>query len=95
MISKRCPKCDRTKPVSAFNVDRHRPDGRTSWCRECHHGRVQVVAHVEEGLAHALRTLARSRGLTVRQAVVDAIALYIAEGIVDVALGPSWDRRAT
>lgn len=33
--TKRCPRCDTVKPLSAFGVHRTRPDGRQAYCRRC------------------------------------------------------------
>lgn len=33
--SKRCPKCEQTKPLSDFHVDRSKNDGHKSWCKRC------------------------------------------------------------
>lgn len=94
MTSKRCPRCNRVKPMTAYNVDRARPDGRTSWCRECHHGRTQVVAHLDDHIAERLRTVARNRGLTLREAVTDAVCLYLADRTVDDAIAASLHAAA-
>lgn len=32
---KRCPDCETNKPLDAFAVDRSRPIGRKSYCRQC------------------------------------------------------------
>ena len=89
MTSKRCPRCGRIKPESAFNVDRHRPDGRTSWCRDCQHSRTQVVAHLDDHVVRRLRQVAADRGLTLREAVTDAVCLYLADRAVDDAIAAS------
>lgn len=33
--TKPCGKCKETKPLSEFNRDKRRKDGRQSWCRAC------------------------------------------------------------
>lgn len=35
---KRCPKCEQTKPLSDFHVDRSKNDGHKSWCKGCVNG---------------------------------------------------------
>jgi len=35
-MSKHCPKCGTTKPVTEFCNDRSRPDGKFPWCKPCH-----------------------------------------------------------
>jgi hypothetical protein len=39
--NRRCPRCERRKPLDAFPPNRKRRDGRSSWCRECHNEAVQ------------------------------------------------------
>jgi len=34
--TKRCPKCESSKPVSEFGVSKQRPDGLRGWCKACH-----------------------------------------------------------
>lgn len=36
METKRCPKCQETKPIEEFNKDKTTKDGYYCWCRECH-----------------------------------------------------------
>jgi len=33
--TKKCPKCSKTKPVTEFWKDKHRPDGLNPYCRDC------------------------------------------------------------
>lgn len=42
-IKKTCPKCKRTLPMSEFYVMTDRPDGHSSYCKECNraHGRLR------------------------------------------------------
>ena len=42
-LMKTCPKCNRTLPMSDFYVMRSRPDGHSSYCKECNraHGRLR------------------------------------------------------
>lgn len=35
MNSKHCPRCNQTKLLADFPVNRSRTDGRGGWCREC------------------------------------------------------------
>jgi hypothetical protein len=35
MDTKRCPRCETTKPVSAFYLNKGRPDGLSGYCVEC------------------------------------------------------------
>lgn len=35
---KRCPKCEQTKQLSEFHVDRSKLDGHKSWCKACLNG---------------------------------------------------------
>ncbi len=35
LTEKRCPKCDTVKPVSSFYKTPQRPDGLSSYCRQC------------------------------------------------------------
>lgn len=34
-FSKKCPVCEKVKPVSEFNRNKAKPDGIESWCRNC------------------------------------------------------------
>jgi hypothetical protein len=34
-MTKYCPHCHRTLPLTAFSADRRRRDGRHSWCKAC------------------------------------------------------------
>lgn len=33
--TKHCPRCDTTKPLSDFNKNAARPDGKCTFCRDC------------------------------------------------------------
>lgn len=35
IANKRCPRCEQTKPASAFRSVRTRPNGLSAYCREC------------------------------------------------------------
>jgi hypothetical protein len=35
VLGKQCPRCKQTKPLSEFNVERSKPDGVQSRCRDC------------------------------------------------------------
>ena len=35
LTEKRCPKCDQVKEASQFYVSKKRPDGLSSYCRQC------------------------------------------------------------
>lgn len=50
---KRCSKCRESKPVSEFNRNRAKPDGRANVCRECMRGYQQ--GHYQRNRATALK----------------------------------------
>jgi hypothetical protein len=59
---KRCSKCRTTKPVSAFHVDRRRPDGLCSQCKECMR-QAPSQRNVPYTPSRAVRTRARQRAM--------------------------------
>lgn len=44
MRLKHCPNCGEDKPTSGFNRNRTKPDGLSTWCREC-----RSAAHIDSG----------------------------------------------
>lgn len=40
--TKRCRRCDVTKPAAAFARDQSRSDGLTYWCRDCRNARARA-----------------------------------------------------
>lgn len=44
---KQCPNCQEHKPLDDFPNDRTKPDGKQSWCRDCHHANHKHTNPIE------------------------------------------------
>ena len=51
---KRCPRCNKQKPLSEFNIRRARPDGHGVWCRRCNRESIMFSQRVHERLGEPL-----------------------------------------
>lgn len=61
---KRCPSCASVKPFSAFAVDRSRPIGRKSSCRECSRGQHRRWVQQNRAYVNAKQREGRARRAT-------------------------------
>ncbi len=62
---KRCSSCRETKPLSAFNRDRSRKDGRQPYCRDCQH-RLKAAYRAKRQAKQRHRSLLRWLGYFLR-----------------------------
>ncbi|GEM_PF-1803579 len=51
IMTKNCPKCKQTKPISEFTKNRSRKDGLLYWCKTCHKVYKQAYKQSESGKA--------------------------------------------
>jgi hypothetical protein len=72
--TKRCPKCDTTKPVSEFGISRSMADGRTNNCRQCLalYQRARALEH-PRGTSFGLKALAK-KAIAAERMVTEAKA---------------------
>ena len=57
-VTKKCLKCHRIKPLDDFSVQRSRPDGYTTWCKECRNTATQQSRQDDGERWHGYRTKA-------------------------------------
>ena len=61
IVTKTCPKCKTTKPLSQFGKDRSRKDGFTCWCKSCQHYSNARYQQTEQGKANSRKHSAKYR----------------------------------
>lgn len=54
-VTKRCPRCSQSRPLSAFSRNRSRPDGLCTYCKTC----AKLPARGTSGTSHSYHPLYR------------------------------------
>ena len=73
-MKKNCSKCQTTKPIEDFGLNRHATDGRQSWCRQCdaehkRERRFNAPAKAQELYHRQLRNNERARVHAVKRSL--------------------------